>query len=227
MPPAPRPRPARGSRARARGTPPRPRSAPPAAGCAAAARRHLLLQRADLLAQAAAGTCAGAPPHGGSAVPRRRRRSSGGGGVPSPSHDGGPYGRVPREGRHDPARAAAEGGRAGGQRRRRETPARLAGGAVNGEVEARRGRQLRPGDVVPSVMRRGFASREHPRRLRDGLRAGERQVGRRARGAVSCSRGASTRLGVFRPVVADAEQDPMVDLLRLRRDSCPTRRRAA
>ncbi len=81
-------------------------------------RADLLLELADLLARAAAGTCAGAPRRGGSAAPRRRRRSSAGGGAPCGRHDGRRDGRVPRTRRDDPARPAAQGGRAGRHRRR-------------------------------------------------------------------------------------------------------------
>ena len=65
------------------------------------------------------------------------------------------------------------------------------------------------------------AAGHDPRRLRGGLRARDGQVGGRARRPAAARRGASTRLGVFRPVVADPEHDPLLDLLRRSAPSLP------
>ena len=131
------------------------------------------------------------------------------------------YGRVPREGRHDPARAAAQGGRAGRHRRRGEdccsptgrcastARSRPAAGAscVPGDVVARRRRVRAPHLSTPGVYVMGC----EPATGKSAVALGVRQLlARRV-----------TRLGVFRPVVADPEHDPLVDLLRS--DAAPVR----
>src|SRR4051794_32740134 len=127
-------------------------------------------------------------------------------------HDGGRYGRVPRARAHDPARPAAEGGRAGGYGRggegadRRRTGARQRGGRDPARPAAARGRR------GPTRRRRGarhmtpgvYVMGCEPATGKSAVALGVRQLlARRV-----------TRLGVFRPVVAEADQDPLVDLLR-------------